>query len=253
MLHAFTHGKTRLHKRYLGHRDEGEGRVYEEDEITALLMGPLDYLPAEAVGRFWKALILLGRDIPDLPFPSEPVERAEMFFWPRQGIEPDLLVKLDWPTGERRILLFEFKWHASLSGDQQLHLQWENFLTADERKEAYHLFIAPELSAGLNAIGARDIWNGRLLLRSWISILGVLSALDCSGYPGLDRWRAQVAAFLWKVEVKPFQGFSGLVPPVTANLSPVFWRPLNGFAMLTPPVVPPLTSQRPSFMWSSER
>lgn len=60
MLHAFCHKKSGLYKRYLGHREQGEKRVCEEDEITALIMGPLDYLSAEATGMFWRALIERG-------------------------------------------------------------------------------------------------------------------------------------------------------------------------------------------------
>jgi hypothetical protein len=35
MLHAFCRRKSGLYKRYLGHREPGEKRVCEEDEITA--------------------------------------------------------------------------------------------------------------------------------------------------------------------------------------------------------------------------
>lgn len=128
MLHAFCQQKSRLYKRYLGHREEGEKRVSEEDEITSLLIGPLDYLPPQASGSFWRALI--EREISEsLTFPAGPIDRVRMKFWPRRSIEPDLLVELDWCTGERRLLLVELKWNAPLSGDDQLHRQWNEFLT----------------------------------------------------------------------------------------------------------------------------
>ncbi|MFP3677194.1 hypothetical protein SB725_08685 [Pseudomonas sp. SIMBA_041] len=250
MLHAFCHKKSGLYKRYLGHREQGEKRVCEEDEITALIMGPLDYLSAEANGIFWRAMVENGAlDAPAL-FPSGPVSRAQMYFWPHRRIEPDLLVELHWPTGERRLLLVEFKWNAPLSGIDQLHRQWREFLTPDERKKAYHLFIAPEISAGLNAMGEDDIWDGRLILRSWITILDILRHLDGSNINGLNKWKSQVIYFLQQLGIKRFQGFKNL-PATSLSLdSPVFWSPLNGFSELAPPTFLPLKFQKIFFIWS---
>ena len=94
MLHAITHNKSRVYQRYLGHREPGEKRVSEEDEITALIMGPLAFLPASAIGAFWMALVKKGK--PEA-FPEGPVAQAEMRFWPRKNrIEPDMLVELWW-------------------------------------------------------------------------------------------------------------------------------------------------------------
>lgn len=251
MLHAFCHGKSRLFKRYLGHRDEGETRVCEEDEITALIMGPLDYLPAQAIGAFWSAVVEQGGQYPTLPFPAGPVDRARMHFWPRRGVEPDLFVELHWPSGERRLLLVEFKWNARLSGDDQLHRQWQEFLSPCERDEAYHLFIAPELSAGLNALSEQDIWNGRLLLRSWTSILSVLRNLTGPEAVLLQRWSIQVCRFLEQLGIKRFQGFTQLSAPPPINSPTVFWTPVNGFATLKPPAPLPSTQHSSAFIWSS--
>lgn len=252
MLHSLCHGKSHFYRRYLGHRDVGEKRVCEEDEITSLIMGPLDYLPPEASGSFWRALIQC--DVTEeLAFPSGTVSRVQMDFWQRRTIEPDLLVELQWATGERRIVLVEFKWNAPLSGNDQLHRQWNEYLTAAEREVAHHVFIAPEISAGLNAIGQDNIWNGRLILRSWISILDLLKQLDCSTHAGLDRWSTQVATLLERLQIRRFQGFRGLTIPSTLPKSPLFWSPMNGFKQLAPPVVPMLDTLFPSFIWSSEQ
>ncbi|MGA3679547.1 hypothetical protein [Pseudomonas graminis] len=251
MLHAFCHRKSGLYKRYLGHREPSEKRVCEEDEITALIMGPLDYLPAEATGMFWRALVENGGlDMP-APFPTGPVNRAQMHFWPRRGIEPDLYVELYWPTGERRLLLVEFKWNAPLSGDDQLHRQWREFLISSELKDAYHIFIAPEISAGLSALGEQDIWHGRLILRSWITILDVLRHLDGSRIAGLEKWKSQVITFLEQLGINRFQGFRDLLPPLTLPKSPAFWSPLNGFSGLVAPTSLPRDTQSPFFIWSS--
>jgi hypothetical protein len=252
MLHSFCHGKSHLYRRYLGHRDVGEKRVCEEDEITSLIMGPLDYLSPEASGSFWRALIEcdVGEE---LAFPSSTISRVQMDFWQRRTIEPDLLVELQWATGERRIVLVEFKWNAPLSGNDQLHRQWNEYLTDAEREVAHHVFIAPEISAGLNAIGQDNIWNGRLILRSWISILDLLKQLDCSTHAGLEKWSTQVATLLERLHIRRFQGFRGLTIPSTFPESPLFWNPINGFKKLDPPVVPMLETLFPSFIWSSEQ
>lgn len=57
MLHAINQGKGKIYKRYLGHRDGTEKRVYEEDEITALLLGPLALLPEKESAAFWHYLL----------------------------------------------------------------------------------------------------------------------------------------------------------------------------------------------------
>lgn len=250
MLHSFCHGKSHLYRRYLGHRDVGEKRVCEEDEITSLIMGPLDYMPSEASGLFWRELI--ERNVrEDLAFPSGPVSRVQMDFWPLRTVEPDLLVWLYWPTGERRIVLVEFKWNAPLSGSDQLHRQWGEYLTHAELEVAHHLFIAPEISAGLNAIGQNDVWNGRLILRSWINVLDVLNRLDCSSYAGLEKWKSHVTTLLKNLGIRRFQGFSSLSPPSLHEGSPVFWNPINGFKELEPPIGLTLKTSSPSFIWSS--
>lgn len=41
MLHSITQNKSRLHLRYLGHREEGEHRVAEEDEIICSTGGAI--------------------------------------------------------------------------------------------------------------------------------------------------------------------------------------------------------------------
>lgn len=251
MLHAFTHNKTRLHLRYLGHREAGEGRVSEEDEITALIIGPLAFLPAQAIGVFWRALIeQKDRRLP-LRLPAEPVDRANMRFWPRRGIEPDLLVELYWRSGKRVLLVVEFKWNSPLSGRDQLHRQWREFLNTDERDAAYHIFIAPEVSAGLNALGSDDIWNGRLLLRSWHDVLAVLSRLQGPNAELLGKWKEQVLAFFERLQITQFHGFMTLATPTVPGAKPVFWNELNGFANLSHPTVPGKSVQRPFFLWSN--
>jgi hypothetical protein len=255
MLHAFNQGKSNLYRRYLGHRDGSEKRVSEEDEITALIMGPLDYLPPAAAGLFWRGLVEQTGRTASAAFPESPPSHIRMRFWPRRAVEPDLVVELHWPSGERRILLVEFKWNAPLSGEQQLHRQWLEFLTEAERADAYHLFIAPEISAGLNALGSNDVWQGRLILHSWIGVLHVVRNLRAAEFCGLQTWREQMTRFLGKLGILRFQGFVALTTPTPMSApneqSSIFWRPLSGFSQLMPPVVPSLEKSSASYLWDS--
>ncbi|WP_273823352.1 hypothetical protein [Pseudomonas asplenii] len=250
MLQAFSCGKSHLYRRYLGHREADEARVCEEDEITALIMGPLDYLPAATTSRFWRAMVEQDGRSTAHGFPEGPAQHVEMHFWPRRAIEPDLLVELHWPGGTRRLLLIEFKWNAALSGSDQLHRQWDEFLTPGEREDAWHLFIAPEISAGLNALAEGDIWDGRLLLRTWADVLEVLRHLRDPDVPGLQKWKKQVRSFLVKLGINRFRGFRHLTPPRTVDDPVIFYSPMNGFTKLVaPPTFPEADS--PAFIWST--
>lgn len=224
MLHAFSHKKSRLYRRYLGHRDETtEHRVAEEDEITSTLMGPLAFLSPATIAAFWVAVVHLRN--PEYPFPTDAPTRAEMHFWPRKGrIEPDLRVELTWGT-HTQILLVEFKWRAPLSGEEQLHDQWEIYLDADEQSRALHLLIGLDTSEATNALNRRDVWKGKLLMRSWFDILTAVSTIRTG--PGLElrRWSEQVRKCLKLLAVEPFGGFESLVTPqLPAASAHVFFR-----------------------------
>lgn len=238
MLHAITHNKTRLHLRYLGHRDEGEKRVPEEDEITSLIMGPLAFLPDSAIGAFWMDLVKWGS--PEVEFPVGSVTKAEMRFWPRRGyIEPDLRVDLFWGE-ERRVLLVEFKWRAPLSGQDQLHKQWLEYLLPDERERALHLFIAPSTSEGSNAMSRENVWAGKLLLRSWFDVLNALHDLSGPDAHFLQRWSSEACRCLGKLGIRPFRGFNRLSAPETPlQQAAAFWRGFDGFAHLAKPKLSP--------------
>ncbi|SEN20744.1 hypothetical protein SAMN04487857_111192 [Pseudomonas sp. ok272] len=230
MLHAISQKKSQLHKRYLGYREPDEVRVGEEDELTSLLIGPLAFLPAQAIATFWERLIKHAH--PSIDWPTGTVTQAQMHFWPRRPIapqryiEPDLLVQIHWPTGERRTLLVEFKWRAPLSSERQLHDQWQKFLTLEEQAHALHLFIAPEVSHGLAALDQDDIWQGRLLLRSWLDVLACLQRLPQTEDEPLGHWAAQVTKVLAMLNIHPFQGFVNLdAPTLEVTTQPIFWQP----------------------------
>lgn len=251
MLHALNRNKSKLYQRYLGHREPDEPRVAEEDEITALIMGPLAFLPPAAIGFFWTHL--LQESCPD-QLPQEPVTAAQMSFWPRRPwtrVEPDLRVDLWWAT-QRLTLVVEFKWRSPLSGEDQLHRQWNEFLTKDEQARAVHVFIAPDISEGVTARVSGDIWEGQLVLRSWFDVLNVLVAeRQLATAALLKPWATEVVTFLQKLAIRPQRGFQNIAAPsVSLSSAEIFWKGLNGFNQIKVPDQPIVRAGTPIFFKS---
>jgi len=233
LLHAITHKKSNIHRRYLGHREQEERFVKEEDELTALLMGPLAFLPCADITNFWAKISAAGWSTEN--WSKEKTCSAVMDFWPkryyqeRKYIEPDLFVTLTREDGTKRYLLVEFKWRASLSGKLQLQDQWLKFLTEEERKSAIHIFIGPDISYGLKAITKDkqdnvDTWGGRLLLCSWHKIQGELSSLAKDDMTSLGKWAFQVMQVLTALNIRPYRGFSELCTPgMRPKERTIFW------------------------------
>ncbi|NIC38642.1 hypothetical protein HBJ58_18375 [Halomonas desiderata] len=206
----------------------------EEDEITALVMGPLAFLAPEAIAAFWMSIIERRR--PESRFPGGHISFAKMHFWPKRGIEPDLFVELGWETGERRWILVEFKWRSTLSGEDQLHKQWLKFLSCHERENSFHVFIAPEISEGHRALGVEDVWRGKLLLYPWSDVLSTLRNFDSPESLLLAGWAEEVQALLGILNIRPFRGFKDMAFSQDCPFYPTaFWRAIDGFESLEPP------------------
>lgn len=236
MLHAIVQKKGKYYRSYFKSSNKGVKRAPIEDEITSLIMSPLSFLPPQAIGAFWQALVAYEGS---QRLPPDPVMRASMEFWPRRKIEPDMLVKLEWADNRRYWILVEFKWGAGESGEGQLQKQWEEFLSNEERKNAYHIFIAPETSAAINALGRRDVWKGNLLLRTWFQILNVLRELtSISEAHLLWAWAKQVENVLQMLHIQPFKGFCRFQQchDISENMpQKIFWWGFSGFSHISPP------------------
>ena len=223
MLHAFNHNKSRQFQRYLGVRhDPDERRIAAEDEITSIVMGPLAFLGAPAIGMFWRNLIQLHHA--NVDFPAGPPSQASMRFWPRnKGIEPDLHVELCWGP-QKRTVLVEFKWRARLSTPTQLQDQWQRYLKPEEQTNGYHLFIGLDKSEALGALARDDVWNGRLLACNWFDVMTVLTTLQIPSHDGLSAWGKQVMDFFALLKVPTFKGFKSLEAAVhRPEASPLFF------------------------------
>lgn len=234
MLHAFNRGKSSIYRRYLGWREiEGEKQIRAEDELTALLLGPLDFLRPEDTAHFWHYLLIHAK----APYysPETLPNEAKMHFWPKEsGIEPDLVVELGWPDGHKIDLLVELKWRSKLSGQDQLHRQWQDYFLPQQRQTGYHLFIAPDTSEAVVARNHErgDVWQKRLLEVSWLRLMGLFSSLPAP----LQPWANQVKQILEKLNIRSFQGFEGEhIKPLSLpsfNNQHLFWRGFIGFQSL---------------------
>jgi hypothetical protein len=210
MLHATEKNKTRLYKRYQGVREfDVHGNITAEDEITSLLFGPLEFMTPAAVWCI--AMKMLGDKAPTKAIlPS----KFELNFWPKltSGIEPDATLVFDWEDGEQQIaILFEMKWNASLSGDDQLHNQWHDF-RALHGDNAYHLFIAKK-----NTVKAvkdkfknqqRPNWGDKLICLTWNDMCAILGKVVEEDGRALCRWASLANNFLLLATgMRPFGGF----------------------------------------------
>lgn len=255
MLHAIKQNKSRLYRRYHGDRLDfsEEQRVSEEDEITSTFFGPLDFMSIDNAWSFWQILLQITGKVDLL---AETPQSIKLTLWPKRKIEPDGMLTVEWSNGKRLILVIEIKWRAPLR-DRQLHDQWLNFLTMDERQNAYHLFIGPNISAGIVARSedAQPVWdtdNHRLILLSWAEVrtsLGKLQAgLEDSA---IKRWSYCADGFLEKIGVYRFNGFGvlnqiRLDEPLIVNET-IFWNPFNGFSYLPSLAIDTAAIQLPLF------
>jgi hypothetical protein len=251
LLHASFHNKTTYFKRYHPRhlRLEGE-RIHAEDEITSTFLGALDFMHPDGVFSLWQEIFnVAGRSqclLPaDLPH-NCPLQSAEIKLWPRRNgqgitIEPDAFIEFQWQTGHRRFLLLESKWEAPLSPRDQLQTQWTKFLNSDEQRDAYHLFIAKNSSAGVASKNQSDVWGAdgenRLLMVTWEQIRTALVLLRRADgeSTALSRFAEYADSFLEKIGIGHFVGFQIMtvpdaLPPMLS--SPLFWRPFNGFSGL---------------------
>ncbi|MDR1910752.1 MAG: hypothetical protein LBQ52_00180 [Helicobacteraceae bacterium] len=196
MLHAVEHNKTKMHRRYLGERDENEKMVKGEDEIVSTIFGALDFLPPQDIFKFWQEALSnkLPCDLAD--------KNAAIAFWQKNnGIEPDIVVTIgEWT------LLIECKWSSGLSGEDQLSRQWLEFLNQEERKNAFHILIAHEAQKIVET-QEKTVWGDRLIALSWRDIKSVFYKLSGDKTP-LERWAKLSDRFLKDIGVYHFTGFS---------------------------------------------
>jgi len=237
LLHATANGNS-LYHRYLGKREGDERKVHEEDEITSIVLGPLDFLPDVEVYQFWERVLQSTGHSRFLP--TAPIKSVRATFWPRRtasgdgtSITPDGVITFKTEDDQTLILLLELKWRADLSGEDQLHRQWRQFLTEQEQTQALHLFIAPEISSGASAPNNKnaggDVWKSetgsRLVLLPWLRIRSILAEFVDEN-SAIGRWASLADIFLEKVGIRKFSGFDHIYFKISLpslDSAPLFW------------------------------
>lgn len=252
MLHAVAKCKPSIFRRYhLGKRDKDELKLNAEDEITSIILGPLEFLAVSDHYRLWRCVL---KEVGRAEFlPEASPLNVTLELWPRRVIantnkciEPDAIVHMTWPNNDSRILLIELKWHAPLSGDDQLHRQWMQYLTAEERGQAMHLFIAPDISAGIQAPANEEaggnVWlqGDRLVPISWLHIRAILDKFTNERLP-LNRWAQLTNKFLEAVGIRRFTGFKYLNTNLNLSLpqylpEKIFWSQFSWASLGNSPV-----------------
>jgi hypothetical protein len=223
--------------------------VCSEDEITSIVFGPLDFLPASDHWLLWKTVLhnhasMHASGLLPLDFLSgfSPVE-CILDFWPRKsGVEPDLVITFTSAQGETRSLLIELKWNAGVSGDDQLHRQWSEY-QAGLHATSLHVFIAKRMSdlpddrQGWLAPGRAGMRASRLRAVRWHELQHEIAKLAAlSGTPvALARWCELTSGFLHQVGIRAFAGFhaskrlaSALARPELAQARFWSWPADNG-------------------------
>jgi hypothetical protein len=112
MLHAIHNRKSRLpFLRYVAGSDGQGHRRTQEDEITSIVFGPLDFMP-EATTRSIVTILFGCSPIPE-------THRVSMKLWPRyENVEPDVVFIEHCDNGTERAYIIEVKWNAPLGDDQ---------------------------------------------------------------------------------------------------------------------------------------
>lgn len=225
MLHAIERKKSRAYTRYLSVQPPDDPRVSAEDEITSIIFGPLEFLPASDNWKLWQRILQGGASMDvsgPLPldyFADFSPDACALEFWPRKDlIEPDLVIRFSNDRGETRSLLVELKWNAPLSGADQLKKQWRLYQHG-EHANSLHVFLA---KAVRNQPADRRPWDcvnsdgsvaSRLRKVHWHDFqyaLRRLAAAPDTSAP-LARWSSLAGGFLAQVGIRSFAGFQDTV------------------------------------------
>lgn len=215
MLKAVKHNKTQLHsRRYAGRKendDTSDGyKRTQEDEITSTVFGPLDYFPVNEQWEFFRFLFQTCNLKSDI-LPSGDPEHCEFKFWDRRQIEPDLVVRFEFPDQKKLIVLIEVKWESDLSGSDQLRKQWYEYLGEEEHKNAIHIFLDKTGSVGDH--GPKRVekpWSQKFCAIRWLHVRNTCwNLIDKSDVSvKLKCWAKDIDCFLGALRVRAFRGIA---------------------------------------------
>jgi hypothetical protein len=230
MLHAIARNKSRAYTRYLSVKAPFEPRISAEDEITSIIFGPLEFLPAADNWKLWQRILQsrasghLSGPLPSTYLAGFSPHAFELEFWPRKDrIEPDLVIRFSDACGETRSLLVELKWDAPLSGPDQLEKQWLRYQRG-LHAQSLHVFLAKEVGrqpedrqpwACVDSDGTAASRLRRVHWHGFQYEIGQLAAAPDTSAP-LRRWCVLAGGFLAQVGIRSFGGFHDSLALATA-------------------------------------
>lgn len=224
MLHAIARpGKSKRDRAIHAFRVEKTSVAdkFYEDEVTSSVLGPLVFLQAEDVQLIWQALlpdlaVLRGNGVAD---------HCEVRLWDRRKIkgqpgtvEPDVRFDFCWHTewGEKKhMVLLEVKWRAAVGHIEQMHRQWQEYLTAHERDHCTHVLLT-QSTRSLDVLRSYTdnhgtaVWMGWSWFRLAIARLAEQLQSDGKGNTPLCKWARLVDVFLGEVGIHRFTGLASV-------------------------------------------
>ncbi len=245
MLHAVEKRKTTRARQYAHAEHIEEHNNYHkkknlkaEDEITSIVIGPLEFLSPVDSLKFWLELLELN-DRPDFEN-SEPVYLDDFKLWMgRDNIEPDGFIFYKC-NKNKYIFLLEVKWNSKLE-ENQLENQWDKFLKDDEKPYATHVFLGKDTRDADNIQSQRSQKNPDHIIKviSWLRFRRALKEIapEKTHHKGFARWAELANKFLEQCGIIDFSGFKGIADSykVIFNGLPLheknlFWQPFRGFS-----------------------
>lgn len=241
MLHAVENSKTTRARQYAqpAKRDEHDElhRKYNlqaEDEITSIVIGPMEFFNPEVSLNFW--LDLIGESNSGIKSENR-TELVEFKLWAKRSfIEPDGLIVYK-NGGQKYIFLLEVKWNAELS-EKQLEKQWDSFLNKRERQNATHIFLGKDVKDAIQVRNDRQKRDHKITVLSWQKFRNFLNKLPECRYPReFVRWAKLAETFLEKCGVIDFGGFGQILnsykelpPGFSCSSRGIFWHQFSGFS-----------------------
>jgi len=194
MLHAIHNRKSRLpFLRYVASADEKGHRRTQEDEITSIVFGPIDFMP-ETTARSIVTILFGCSPIPE-------THRVSMKLWPRyENVEPDVVFIEHRDNGIERAYIIEVKWNAPL-GDDQVERQRTAMRDSD-------VDVAAHIVLSRYPIEVRS--NSKNM--TWMDFKdGVLKGIKANGKDQIaQKWAELTWSFLESCNILHFHGFQNI-------------------------------------------
>ena len=254
---------------------EADSRLPQEDLVTSMVFGTLQYLPAAAIVRFLTTALRTLRAPAEAQLALTQLAEApdpwvRFAFWPNLAatsqdaqvsrIEPDVVIKCWRRQADQRQepclrILVECKWNSSLSGEEQLWRQW-TALSDAQRQQTLHVYLVKDASQGWAELfpvtpplsDAHQMWRQRAFVVTWAQLIRP-EVLRLSG--PVHRWLEDMHQLLIRLGIVPFDGFHAVAQEAYAPAPPIlFWHRFHGFAQLGRQAVCP---RRPGLLSAVER